>query len=228
VKGFKLIDLIKQNSGVSFCLMWLAVTTGLSVLSGWFRLMLRFPNRDEAALLQIRMIGGRMGMGVSLRGILTLSACPSGLRVGMLRLFGPFCRDFFVPWESIAVTRETSVFSLGVKLNFGNPVIGTLCIDPDVATQLSMTASGRWKTGSCPEEGRQKDGRREFVRRLLTQWAMFSGAWALLCVFASLVSGPGPGHPPLLVEILFPTILFGVINVVRFLADAAEREQSPE
>jgi hypothetical protein len=226
VKGFKLIDLIQQNTAVSFCLMWLVVTTGLSVLSGWFRLMLKFPNRDEAALQQIRMIGGTMGLGVGLRGILTLSACPSGLRVGMLRLFGPFCRDFFVPWESIAVTREASVFSPGVKLHFGNPVVGTLCIDPDVATQLSIAASGRWKTGSGLEEGRQ--GRRGFVRRLLTQWAMFSGAWALFCVFASLVSGPGGNHPPLLVEILFPTILFAVINVVRFLADAAEREQSPE
>ena len=213
MKGFKLIHLIEQNAAVSFCLMWLAITTILSLSSGWFRLMLRFPNRDEPPLLQIKMTTGTMGLGVGLRGILTLSVCPSGLRVGMLRLFGPFCRDFFVPWESIAVTRETSFFSPGVKLHFDNPVIGTLRIRPDDAERLAFTASGRWpKTEPRPEEGR-----RNILRRLLTQWAVFTGAAALFFVFAPLL-GPGGGRPPLLIGILFPAIFFGVVTFVRFLA----------
>jgi hypothetical protein len=209
-----LIHLIEQNTAVSFCLMWLAITTFLSLSSGWFRLMLRFPNRDEPPLLQIKMTTGTMGLGVSLRGILTLSACPSGLRVGMLRLFGPFCRDFFVPWESITVTRETSLFSPGVKLHFGNPVIGTLRIRPGDAGQLAFTASGRWpKTGPSPEEGR-----RDFLRRLLTQWAVLTGAAALFFVVAPMLGLAGD-RPSLVVGILFPAIFFGVVTFVRFLAE---------
>jgi hypothetical protein len=63
-----------------------------------------------------------------MRGILILSVCPTGLRVGMMRIFGPFCRDFFVPWESIAIIRKTVLFWPVAKLQFGNPVVGTLSI----------------------------------------------------------------------------------------------------
>jgi hypothetical protein len=213
-KGFKLIHLIEQNSAVTFCLMWLAITTFLSVLSGWFRLMLKFPNRDEPPLLRIRMVGGSMGLGVSLRGILTLSACPSGLRVGMLRLFGPFCRDFFVPWESIAATHETSLFSQGIKLHFGNPVIGTLRIPQDVADQLAFTASGRWpRTGSGPEETLG-----DISQRLLIQWAVLTGS-AVLFVTLAPTLGLGGNPPPISLAILFPTVIFGLVAIVRLCGE---------
>jgi hypothetical protein len=94
-------SLIEQNFAVFFSLffagLWLTVTTLLAVLSGWFRLMARFPDQAMEPLLRIRGQSGSMGLGVGMRGILTLRVCDSGLRVGMTRIFGPFCRDFFVP-----------------------------------------------------------------------------------------------------------------------------------
>jgi hypothetical protein len=137
-RGCKLIQLIQQNFAVYFSLMWLAITTFLSVLSGWFGLMRKFPDPGEAPLLQIKRSSGTMGLGVSLRSILTLSVCPSGLRVGMMRVFGPFCRDFFVPWESIAITRETSLFSPVVKLHSAIP-----CLERSASAQTSRTG---WPT----------------------------------------------------------------------------------
>ena len=106
---------------------WLAVTTLLSLLSGWFQLMAKFPNRSDEPILRLRWQSGSM-RGVNMNRILRLSACPTGLRVGMLPLFGPFCRDFFVPWESIVVTRATMFFFPVAKLQFGKPAVGTLTI----------------------------------------------------------------------------------------------------
>jgi hypothetical protein len=205
-----LIQLIKQNYLISFALLWLTATTLLLLLSGWFRLMLRFPNREEPPLLRIGMISGSMGQGIGLRGILTVSACPSGLRVGVLRLFGPFCRDFFVPWESITATRETSLFSQGIKLHFGNPVIGTLCIPQDVADQFAFALAGRWPgTGSGPEETRG-----DILRRLLIQWATLTGA-AVLFVTVGPMLGFDGNPPPISLAILGPTVLFGLIAIMR-------------
>ncbi|WP_095081571.1 hypothetical protein [Mesorhizobium sophorae] len=103
-------SLFEQNFAVFFPLFWLAITTFLAVLSGWFRLMAKFPNQSEEQLLRIRGQSGSMGLGVSMQGILALSVCPSGLRVGIMRVFGPFCRDFLVPWEAIRVTRKNVLF----------------------------------------------------------------------------------------------------------------------
>lgn len=78
-----------------------------------------------------------------MRGILTLDVCPSGFRVGIIRAFGPFCRDFFVPWEDIRVTRKTVLFWPVAKLQFGNPSIGSLTISARVADRLARAAKGR-------------------------------------------------------------------------------------
>lgn len=51
-----------------FVSLWLAVTTILAVLSGWFRLMARFPNQTVEPLLRIRGQSGSMGLGVSMQG----------------------------------------------------------------------------------------------------------------------------------------------------------------
>ena len=116
-------------------------------------------------------------MGMS--GILTLSVCPSGLRVGMMRVFGPFCRDFFVPWESIAVVRKTVLFWPTAKLQFGNPMVGRLSISAHVANRLARAAMGRWpETGPFPEETRG-----DTFRRLLAQWAVGTCVVAVIALF---------------------------------------------
>ena len=50
----------------------------------------------------IRLHGPRRRM----QGILKIGVCPSGLRIGIMRAFGPFSRNFFVPWEEIKVERK--------------------------------------------------------------------------------------------------------------------------
>lgn len=94
---------------IFFIALWLAVTSILGVMSGWFGLAERFPDRREPTLAKIGGLSGMMGIGVSMRGILTLTACQSGLRVSIWRIFGPFSRPFLVPWREIS-TRPVTIF----------------------------------------------------------------------------------------------------------------------
>src|SRR5260221_9229730 len=133
--------------------MWLGVTTILSLLSGWFVLASRFPDREAEPIQRFSFQSGMMGFAVGMHGILTLTVCNTGLRVGIMRLFGPFSRDFFVPWENVAITRKNILFEKIAKLQFGNPAIGTLSISAALAGKIARLAGSRWpETGSAPEE----------------------------------------------------------------------------
>src|SRR5437773_794447 len=90
--------------------LWLLIAILSGLLSGWFKLAAMYPDQPEEPVLRIRGQSGAMGKGVWFRSVLRLSACRSGLRVSMNRFLGPFCRDFFVPWESIAVSRRNGPF----------------------------------------------------------------------------------------------------------------------
>ncbi|MGA9722914.1 MAG: hypothetical protein WBQ86_10685, partial [Candidatus Binatus sp.] len=60
-------SLIKQNSQVFFpvffVFMWLTISTILGLFSGWYFLMNRYPNREEAELLSLKRLSGSMGLG---------------------------------------------------------------------------------------------------------------------------------------------------------------------
>jgi hypothetical protein len=216
---FELNSLIEQNIAVLFPLffasLWLTVCTILAVLSGWFRLTAKFPNQAMEPTLRVRWQCGSMGLGVSMSRILTLGVCPSGLRVGIMRVFGPFCRDFFVPWEDIRVTRRSVLFWPVAKLQFGSPAIGSLTISAHLANRLARVAMGRWpETGPFPEEGH-----RNTFRRLLTEWAVNTCAAALFFTLVPLTVAPTGDRPPIVVAILFPAIVFGVITIVRFVRE---------
>lgn len=129
-----------------FAGVWFLATLLIGILSGWFPLMRRYPDRNEAPVLHLRGQSGLMGsLSARFRGILRLSVCPSGLRVGVFRLFGAFNRDFFVPWEEIAVERKQTFFSGAVAvLRFGAPPVGTLTIRADVADRLAKAAGDDW------------------------------------------------------------------------------------
>jgi hypothetical protein len=203
-------------SPLFFAAMWLTVTTILAVLSDWFRLRTRFPDQFEEPLLRIRGQSGSMGLGVHMRGILTLSVCSSGLRVGIMRVFGPFCGDFFVPWEAINITRKTVWFWPVAKLQFGRPGVGSLTIPAHVADRLARAAMGRWpEIGPFPEETQ-----RDTLRRLLTQWAVVTCAAALFFTLAPLAVAPAGAGPPIVVAILFPAIVFGVVTIVRYVRES--------
>jgi hypothetical protein len=127
---------------VFFVALWLAVTTLLSVLSGWRALMTAFPDRDETPVLRLSGQSGTMGLGVNMRGVLTLSICPSGLRVGIARFLAPFSRDFLVPWGQISTTGKRALFMSVVKLKFGQA--GNLVISADLVAKLAAAAGRNW------------------------------------------------------------------------------------
>jgi len=136
-----------------FVALWLAVVVALGRLSGWPRLASRFPDRPEEPTLRLRWQSGSMGMMVNMRGVLALDVCQSGLRVGIMRLFGPFSRDFFVPWEDISIVRKVPLFWPVATLQFGRPAIGSLTVSARAADRLARAASGRWpETPALPEE----------------------------------------------------------------------------
>jgi len=123
--------------------MWITTTTLLGLFSGWFTLMRRFPDRPETPILELNGISGKMGIGVNMKGILKLSACQSGLRISIPRVFGPFQRDFFVPWEEISSSRNKSLFMGSILcMTFGNE--GTLDIEAYVANKLGRAVPEKW------------------------------------------------------------------------------------
>jgi hypothetical protein len=194
-----------------FAALWLSITAILALPSGWLRLMTRFPDQRAQPALRLSWQSGTMGAGVHIRGALILSVCSSGLRVGIMRLFGPFCRDFFVPWESISITRRKGLLGPVVDLQFGSPVVGKLRISGHSADRLAAAAAGRW-----PESGlgfRETAG--HHFRRLLPAWAVATGFAAGSLIVVSAVVAPAPDRPPIAIAILLPAIFFGLIWLLR-------------
>jgi hypothetical protein len=68
---------------------------------------------------------------------LTLDICPTGLRVGVLRLLGPFQRPFFVPWPDIETRRRRLLFRDYCELRFGRPWIGRLILPRRTAARIA-------------------------------------------------------------------------------------------
>lgn len=193
--------------------LWAAVTIVLGVFSGWYRLMKRYPDQPEQAVTEFRRRSGTMGVAVGMKGILRLAPCPSGLRVGIMRIFGPFCRDFFVPWNEITVTRKTVLFWPTVRLEFGAPAVGSLRISANLADQLARVATGKWpEIGPFPEEVVAKA-----AVRFLAQWALITCLAAAFFTLVPLAVAPERARPPVLVAVLFPAIFFGLVTLVRFL-----------
>jgi hypothetical protein len=146
-----------------------------------------------------------MGRGVSMQSLLTLSACQTGLRVQILRLFGPFCRPFFVPWDQISIVRTTSFFMPVARFSFGKPSAGRLTIARHVADKLAHGTGVAWpEAGTFPPERR-----RTALLWVLGGWAAATSAAALFFILASR-AGNDPNQPPILLLILFPAIVFGI------------------
>jgi hypothetical protein len=193
---------------------WIFVTTLLTALSGWWRLAAAFPNRDDVALVRVRWCSGRLGL-TDYRSILTLTGCRTGLRVGVNRLFGPFCRSFFVPWQIIAVTRKTTFLWPRAELQLGMPRVGTLTISSNVANRLARTAVEHWpEAGPFPPETP-----RGLARRYTALWAMGTIVAALFFTVVPRIVAPPTARPPVAVAIVFPAIVLGVAFLVQFLSE---------
>jgi hypothetical protein len=196
---------------VFFLLVWLAATTTLGAISGWYRLAARYRDRSETPLLNLKNRSGSLGL-VGMRSILSLGVCPSGLRVGITRIFGPFCRDFFVPWEAISVHREDGFWWSKAVLELGRPTEGRLTLSAELANRLARAAAERWpEAGPFPEESDA-----QAISRIFKEWALTTVLAAAFFIIAPRLAFPPDAAPPILVAVLFPAIVLGVASVVRY------------
>ena len=192
--------------------MWLLITTMLGVLSGWFALQSQFDRGDEAPLVTFRRLSGSMGLAVNLNGVLKLSACPSGLRISISRMFGPFQRPFLVPWAEISAERKTRFFMPMTRLGLGAPEIGKLTIDAGIWQKLSAHAPPGRRTTAAPLP---LVTNQQMARGLALQWAVVSGLGAAFLSLPFWLS-PGPAPAPLVIFIAFPAIAFGIPQLIRY------------
>jgi len=208
-------DFVRQYAAISlpifFVTLWLAVTTVLGLFSGWFFLMHRFPDRNEQPLLQLRGQSGSLGI-VGMNGILRLAVCPSGLRVGMFRLFGPFSRDFFVPWSELKLSRRNFLAWELADLRFGST--GKLSVQSSIANRLAQAAPGKWPESASATRLSADDLWSEVVREWLIRTAVGSGFLILVTQFAE----PRPAGPPIVLAILMPALVFGVAGLIKYMS----------
>jgi hypothetical protein len=196
---------------VFFVLMWLAVSIILGIFSGWYLLMTRYPNREEEELLSLKRLSGSMGLGVRMNRILSISVCPSGLRIGMMRVFGVLSRDFFVPWQEISVNRKDGFFGQSAELRFGNPSTGRLRIPSHIADRLARASLGRWpEPGPFPEETKT-----QVLVSIATKWIAVTLFAATFFVVAPRMTSPH-ADVPVSVAILFPAIVFGFASAFEY------------
>jgi hypothetical protein len=166
--------------------------------------MIRYPNRQETELLSLKRLSGSMGLGVAMNRILNISVCPSGLRIGMMRVFGLWCRKFFVPWEEISVNRKDGFFGPSAVVQFGNPSTGKLRIPSYVADRLARASLGRWpEPGPFPQETKL-----QALNSVLRQWLVVTLLAATFFIVVPRMTSPN-AKVPVSVAILLPAIVFG-------------------
>ena len=126
-----------------FVCIWVGVTTLIGYMSGWFTLMQQFPDRDEKPIVQLNWQSGFMGpTGVNFRNVLKIGVCSSGLRFGLLKIFGLFARDFFVPWHAMKATKKEYWMRQVTELSFGKPEVGRLMVYGYTAGRIAEAAKG--------------------------------------------------------------------------------------
>lgn len=194
-------------------LVWLTAMTFLGWTSGWFALMERYPDHAEPPILTLKGRSGSLGW-VGMNNILQLDVCLSGLRVGMPRLFAPFCRPFLVPWREIHVRRTVRFFMPVAKLSFGQPAEGALTLSAALADRLAIAAGTRW-----PEPGSFSAETPVAARtRVLKQWLVLTALGsAFFIAVPRLVSPIAGGYPPVALAIALPAVVFGVAALIEYL-----------
>jgi hypothetical protein len=129
--------------------MWAAMIVAIVVIEsrtgyivGWYAMADEYPDRSEEPVFTPKKfrpfaIGGEW----RLSGTLTISACPSGLRVGWRRLLEPRLPNIFVPWSDISVTRYKPFLLSGPMATFLFRT-GSLAIPANIADQLLLSTPG--------------------------------------------------------------------------------------
>jgi hypothetical protein len=219
------VDYIQQHFAyafpVFFVVMWLVTTVLLGFWSGWYRLMRLYPDRDDPALVKLRMVSGNMGGGplgsVNMKGILNLDGCATGLRIGIFRPFGPLCRNVFVPWKEIRTQTEKVLFFDMAVLQLGTPQVSKLSISMDAARQIEAAVPDAWTRGVSSAQAAPLilESRQEVRSAVLKQFALSAvGGAAFFTIGAHLMWNPCPF--PLAVLIGLPVAVAGANALIQY------------
>jgi hypothetical protein len=130
-----------------FPAFWLAVTTLLGVMAGWFELQDLYPDRDEEPSDCLRFVSGAIGRGsllnpwgnVSYGGCLSLDVCRGGLRVRVWRIFAAFQKPIYVPWPCITVEMKHLLFFPRYRLEFARTDGRALIISKRAFDRIART-----------------------------------------------------------------------------------------
>jgi hypothetical protein len=191
---------------IVFAAMWLAITTFFGLLSGWYGLADTYPDRDDPAILRMDFQSGIMGRGVSLHGVLRVEACAWGLRFGILRIFGPFSRDFFVPWTEVTVTRRIIFLRQMAELRFGGRGFQTINLPRHLADRLALAVPGRWPEPQMPPP----ESKSQILRSVFLQWLATTTLASAFFIIVPRLLNYGVTGPPISVAIIFPAVVFGL------------------
>jgi hypothetical protein len=204
-----------------FGLVWLLVSVILGYSSGWYSLMRVYPDLpNEEGLANLDGQSGMVGP-VSMHGILKLSPCRSGLRVGIMRLFGPFCRDFLVPWNTIKVSRKTKLRWRYAELTFGT--YGRLRITDLLADRLWQIVPQSWPETGMPQRITDK----RLLRHYFLQWITLTTIASAFFIVAPRIAIPrSGGYPPFLVAVLFPAVVIGGFCAFQYFVRSREMRKS--
>jgi hypothetical protein len=198
---------------IFFVTLWVCVCVLLGALSGWYALAAAYPDRDEQPLLRLRGRSGSMGaLRIHMNNVLNLTVCPSGLRVGIMRLFGPFSRDFLVPWADIHVSRQRRWYGDEALIEFGFPPLGRLTIPAYLANRLAQAADRRWPEPDPPPV----ETPRESAAAVIKLWALSTAFVVAFVLAPRLIAPHTEPAPPVLVAVLSPGILFGIGALIEY------------
>lgn len=130
-----------------FAVLWIAITTLLMALSGWFGLQSSYPDKpDDPLIKSLANTSGAMGRfppgGVQFGFSLNLDVCQSGLRVRVWKILWPFARPIFVPWSRIETERGLLGYAI---LIFGRPEDGRLRVRPGIARKIQAASGGAFR-----------------------------------------------------------------------------------
>jgi hypothetical protein len=196
------------------------ITSLLSFMSGWFSLQQWYADDgDEEPLLSLGWQSGVMGAGVNLNNVLTLAAKRSGLSIRMWRIFGPFLKPLLIPWSEISAEPSRRLFTQMVNLGLGNPPNGRLKISAATWSKL-VAAVGSVANVSLPAVATVSQ--RSMAGRMFVEWMVITAGAATFFWFAPyLISPPGERIGlPIGVCILFPAIVFGIGQLIRYARES--------
>lgn len=135
-----------------FAVLWIATTALLPHFMGWVTLEKLAPDKDPSELGSpldtLRFQGlylGKGKLGASYRGCVTFEVYADGLRVSIWKLFAPFSKPIFIPFEAMQ-TEEARVFTFRTtRMKIGPGGEYWMTLGPGTAKSIASASNGAFK-----------------------------------------------------------------------------------